>query len=84
MSKNDYKYNQNSFRDATSITPNDSADLPRPISGFCISVAGDIVVDTALGNTVTLTCCTVGTVYNLAICRVRSTGTTATGIIGFI
>lgn len=68
---------------AVAVTPNDSTDLTNYTRGLMVNIAGDVVVDFAQsGSTITLTLAA-GVVYPFHIRRVRSTGTTATGIIAF-
>ena len=65
------------------ITPSDSADVPGGyIRGFIVGVEGDVAVIMADGSTGTLPACAVGIQHAYQVSRVRSTGTTATGIIG--
>ncbi len=67
---------------AVAITPHDSNDLTDPCSGFYVGVAGAVKVITASGETVTFANVVAGIVVPLAITRVFSTGTAATGIVG--
>lgn len=70
------------FKKGVAVTPNDNTDLsPKPCRGLMARVAGDVSVildgDTAA---VTLSLA-VGVVLNVRAKRVRSSGTTATGIV---
>lgn len=70
------------INDARAVTPNDGADLPAgPCRGLYIGGAGNVVIDTANGTTVTLTALAVGQVHFIRAKRVRATNTTATGIL---
>lgn len=68
------------INDIKTVTPSDAADLP---NGACraliVTVAGNVVLDTALGTTVTIafpaTAC--GVVQYIRAKRIRATGTTA-------
>jgi hypothetical protein len=67
---------------AFAVTPSDATDLTLPIRYFMVTVAGTINVIFKDDTTpVTLTVLS-GVQYYGLISRVRSTGTTATGIIG--
>jgi hypothetical protein len=68
--------------DAAAVTPSDAGNAK--FCGFCCSVSGDIKVTTSKGSTVTFVGWPAGAIVPLAITRVWSAGTTATGIIGFI
>lgn len=62
------------------VTASDSTDLPDgPCRGFHVNVAGDVCFIDLSGNTVTLTV-TAGAPLPYAVSRIKSTGTTATGI----
>jgi hypothetical protein len=60
-----------------------SVDLTKPIRGFMVTVAGTVKVTMADGTSGTYPGCAVGSVYPGLIARVWSTGTEATGIVGF-
>jgi hypothetical protein len=68
------------FFDAKTITPSDTASIT-PTSGIMVTAAGNIVVNTLNGTTITLAV-TVGTIYPVCVTQVKATGTTATGIVG--
>jgi len=80
--KVNYHFASGTYLDATAITPNDTVDLPKPISGFCVTVAGDVRIETPAGSDVTITCSAVGVIYPIAAVKVFATSTTATGIVG--
>jgi hypothetical protein len=62
---------------------NSTADPSGPFRGFIIDgTSGAIKFTTVGGSDVTLSNCTVGTVYPFAISRVWDTGTVATNIYG--
>ena len=66
---------------AAAVTPNDSVDLPRfPARSLYIGGTGNLVVDTAEGQTVTFTAVPAG-VFPVSVRRVRATSTTATNIV---
>lgn len=64
------------------LTPDDGTDLPFAIRGLMVSTAGDVSVVTTGGDTVTLPALQPGVQYAVLATRVRSTGSTATGIVG--
>lgn len=70
-----------SFNHALAVTPNDSTDLAHVITGFMVGVAGNVVLDTVGGETVTVAC-VAGFWYGIRSTRIHATGTTATGIVG--
>lgn len=70
------------YTNAVAITPSDTALLDPPPIGFMVGGAGNIVVETIGGQALTITAAAVNTVYPFKIRRVRSTGTTATAIVG--
>lgn len=71
---------QSPGRNAAAVTPNDSTDLTYTSRALFIGAAGTVSVITAGGQTVSFTC-PAGAILPLCINRVRSTGTTATGIV---
>jgi hypothetical protein len=65
---------------AAAVTPSDSTDLTNFARGLMVNVAGDVSVDFVdSGSSIILTLLA-GVVYPFQVKRVRSTGTTATGI----
>lgn len=75
------KYKTRSYRGAIAIAPHDTNDLTDPVSGLYIGGAGALKVITASGETVTFANVVAGELP-LAVTRVFSTGTAATGIVG--
>ena len=67
---------------AEAVTPSDTVDLTITSRALFIGGAGALAVITALGETVTFTGVVAGTVLPLRVSRVKSTGTTATNIVG--
>ncbi len=63
------------------VTPSDSEDLAFVARALWIGGAGDVKVDTANGDTITLAGATAGTVVPVAVKRVYATLTTATNIV---
>lgn len=71
--------------DSYPVTPADGSDLPPGNSvgtkGLYITGAGNVNVNLAGGGTAVLTGLTAGAIYRIAVTRVLSTSTTATGIL---
>lgn len=67
------------------ITPNDNTDLAHVTRAISVAGVGALVVDDADGNTVTIPsgALAAGAMHPVAVRRVRATGTTATGIVGY-
>lgn len=67
------------------ITPNDSTDNTgdKAVRGLYVGGAGNIALTTSNGEDVTLVGCQAGSIIPIRPRRVKSTGTTATNIIGF-
>ena len=90
MARNPFKYLQNSptgmIRNWLAVTPNDSADnvgTGNVAIGLYVTVGGAVVFTDVDGNDVTVT--VPDTFYiNCSVTRVKSTGTTATGIFALI
>lgn len=68
------------YQTAADITPSDTAD--QSYRAIYVGGAGNVSVVTAGGNTVTFTAPPVGTIIPIDVTRVRSTGTTATLLLG--
>lgn len=69
-------------RNAAAVTPNDSTDLSDVARSLWVGGSGDLSVDMQGGQTaVAITGVVAGTILPLVVTRVRSTGTTATGIV---
>jgi hypothetical protein len=71
------------YRNASAITPSDSAGLPGTISAFTVGVAGTVTVDTYGGSKGILLNCIAGWTYELGVVKIYATGTSATGINGY-
>lgn len=67
---------------AAAITPNDTTDLTNATRSLYIGGAGNVKIDTVLGDTVTLSGVVAGTVIPVRVSRVYATGTTATNLVG--
>ena len=63
------------------ITPNDGADIAVETRWISLAVGGNLVVDRLDGTSVTLAL--PAGIFPLVVQRVRATGTTATGIVGY-
>lgn len=72
--------------DLVAVTPADGTDLQwaTPIRGFMCGTGGNVSVLTLAGNTVVVTGCVAGQVYQIAAQRINATGTTASGITGLV
>lgn len=67
---------------AAAVTPSDSTDLPAVARSIYVGGGGNLKVDMADGGTaIILTGVLIGVIYNIAVKRVYSTGTTATNIV---
>ncbi|MGO6687924.1 spike base protein, RCAP_Rcc01079 family [Rhizobium leguminosarum] len=67
-----------------SVTTSDTVPLTKPIRAFMVTAPGNVSVLMADGSTGVFPGCVAGTQYMGKILRVNATGTTATGIKGFI
>jgi hypothetical protein len=69
--------------EAVAVTPSDTADVPLTVArGLYVGVAGDVSVILAENTApVTIPGLAAGIWHPMAVRRVRSTGTTATGIV---
>ncbi|MGD0899776.1 MAG: hypothetical protein ABR915_18240 [Thermoguttaceae bacterium] len=65
------------------ITPSDATPLAEPIRGFMVAAAGNVAIVMLDDSRGTYPGCSPGAMYPGAIKQVMSTGTTATGIVGF-
>lgn len=73
------------FDYAKAITPSDSTIITKGNRGLIVSGAGNVSLDIKADNgayTTVVLAVSVGVVYQISFARVRSTGTTATGITG--
>lgn len=66
---------------AEAVTPSDSTNLTNPASALYIGGAGNVVVITTGGDTVTFNSLAAGSILPLRVARVKSTNTTATNIV---
>ncbi|MFO1267137.1 MAG: hypothetical protein U1F67_10415 [Rubrivivax sp.] len=71
--------------DGVPVTPADGTDLPagpsgKPCIGIAVTGPGNVNVDLTSGGTAVLTGLSAGQIVDVAVKRVRSTSTTATGI----
>lgn len=68
-------------RAIVSVTPADATDLPKgTCRGFHVNVAGNVSIDDCFGNSAVVLTVAAGVPIPYAAKRIRSTGTTATGI----
>jgi len=67
------------------VTPSDSVNINDeiPCRGILLGVAGNISVLNAFGTAVTISGLSAGIIHPISTKRIRSTGTTATGIVAF-
>ncbi len=71
---------KDNYTGAAAVTPSDSTEVQ--FSALYIGGAGAVAVETAGGDTVTFAAVPVGTVLEVAVVKVLSTGTAATNIVG--
>jgi hypothetical protein len=64
------------------ITPADATDLAAETRAIYVGGAGSVAVTLASGDTITLAGVLAGTLLPVRASRVRSTGTTATDLVG--
>lgn len=67
--------------DAAAVTPSDTTDLATSSRFLYVGGAGDVIVTTTGGETVTFKAVPVGTVLPVRASRVLATGTTATNLV---
>ncbi len=67
--------------DAQSVTPNDSVDLAAPCRAFWVGTAGDVMVTTLKGSTLTIP--NAAGLIPLGVTRIHATGTAGAGIVAF-
>ncbi len=70
----------NAATGGAAITPHDSTAVD--FSAIYVGGAGNIAVTLFDGSDVTLNGALVGTIYHLRVIKVKSTGTTATNLVG--
>lgn len=68
-------------RHAAAVAPNDNAELGFVTKQLFVGGAGNIVLVTAAGETVTLTGVAAGTILNMRVRQVKATNTTATNMV---
>ena len=66
------------------ITPHDDNDLSEVVRALYIGVAGNAVVITKEGDTVTFVGLQAGQILPVRVSRVKATNTTATSILGLV
>lgn len=66
--------------DLVAVTPSDSTDLADVCRGIIVGAAGNVVIDTLAGTTTTVYLIA-GVIHWIKAVRIRSTNTTATGIV---
>lgn len=71
-----------SVANAFAVTPHDTNALTHETRGLYIGAAGNVAVITSGGNTVTFVGLAVGIIHPIRCTHVKSTGTTATSIVG--
>ncbi|HEY7330151.1 MAG TPA: hypothetical protein VH592_21115 [Gemmataceae bacterium] len=70
-----------SFGNAAAVTPSDSTPLTEAAAALWVGGAGNLVVITISGQTVTFSAVAAGTLLPISVSSVKSTGTTATLIL---
>ncbi len=65
------------------ITPSDTVPISPAIRGFYVGGTGDVVGTNSSGATVTFTAIPAGKIMPASLTLIKSTGTTATFIVGF-
>lgn len=74
-------------RDAVAITPHNTNPVSAPagkVRGLRIGGSGSLVVVTEGGTEITFSAVAAGETIPLIVTTVKATGTTATGIVGYI
>lgn len=71
------------MEEAFDITPSDTTALSQVTRGLSVNGAGNVSVEMGAANTVVTLALTVGVIHRIRVKKVRATGTTATGIVGF-
>lgn len=67
--------------DGQAVTPDDNNDLPNGVAvGLVATATGNVSVNLHDGTAVTLTGLVAGTLYPIAVARIKATSTTATGL----
>lgn len=70
--------------DGFAITPHDTNELTKVTRSIWVGAAGTVVLVTKGGTTLTFNGCAAGSVIPVRAKIVKSTGTTATGLIGLV
>lgn len=65
------------------IVPDDAADLGYVTRGLYVGSTGSVVAVMLSGDEITLNDVQAGVIYPIRVRRVKTTGTTAAGLIGF-
>ena len=72
-------------RDRLTITPSDSTDLDKVVRDIRVGGAGNVTVVTTTGAEIAFTGCADGErIGPFFVARVKLTGTTATGLVGYV
>ena len=71
----------NTYGRAAAVTPHDTNDLSVPCDALWVGGTGAVKIDTAGGDTVTISAVPAGATVPIRCTRVYSTGTTATAIV---
>lgn len=69
-------------RDGLAITPDNSANLSKPVRGIYVGVGGDVKIQTPAGTDLTFVGAQAGSVIPWFAKKVYATGTTAANLIG--
>lgn len=73
-----------SYGGGFTIAPNDNQDLPQRVQGIYVGSGSGALVATLGGVDVTFVGIVTGSILPISPSRVKSTGTTATGLIGLV
>lgn len=68
-------------RNAVAVTPSDSTDLTNVTRAIVVGGNGNVSVNMSGSGSAVVISMTAGTIYPLAVSRILSTGTAATGIV---
>lgn len=66
------------------VTPSDTVDLTNVSRWLFVGGAGNVVVITSAGTTLTFTGVAAGTLLPIRVSRVKATGTTATNMVALV
>lgn len=69
-------------RHAFTITPNDNADFANFARAFYVGATGDVALTTVGGDDIIMVGLPLGSVVPVACKRIKSTGTTASNLVG--